>query len=90
MMLAPSEPPDLQALSGFEEGSFTAMLPGKPPDIFGDRTPKWIPAGAKLRFQVHYAKVDKPQTDRTRVGFYLASSPPKGRCGDWTCATDIS
>jgi len=70
-------PPDLQALTGFEEGSFTAMLPGKPPDIFGDSTPKWIPAGAKLRFQVHYAKVEKPQTDRTRVGFYLASKAPE-------------
>jgi hypothetical protein len=70
-------PPDLQAMSGFEEGSFAAMLPGKPPDIFGDSTPKWIPAGAKLRFQVHYAKVEKPQTDRTRVGFYLASKPPE-------------
>jgi hypothetical protein len=66
----------LQALSGFEEGSFTAMLPGKPADVFGDATAKWIPPGAKLRFQVHYAKVDKPQTDRTRVGFYLASAPP--------------
>ena len=53
------------------------MLPGKPPDVFGDSTAKWIPAGAKLRFQVHYAKVDKPQTDRTSVGFYLASGPPE-------------
>jgi copper type II ascorbate-dependent monooxygenase-like protein len=70
-------PTELQNLSGFEEGSFTAMLPGKPPDVFGDSTPKWIPAGAKLRFQVHYAKVDKAQTDRTRVGFYLASRSPE-------------
>ena len=70
-------PPDLQAMTGFEEGSFAAMLPGKPPDVFGDSTPKWIPAGAKLRFQVHYAKVDKPQTDRTSVGFYLASKSPE-------------
>jgi hypothetical protein len=28
-----SEPPGLQALSGFEEGSFTAMLPGKPAEV---------------------------------------------------------
>jgi hypothetical protein len=70
------ELPGVPDLSGFEEGSFTAMLPGKPPDNFGDSTPKWIPAGAKLRFQIHYAKVDQPQTDRTSVGFYLASGPP--------------
>jgi len=70
-------PSELQAMAGFEEGSFAAMLPGKPPDVFGDSTPKWIPAGAKLRFQVHYAKVEKPQTDRTSVGFYLASKSPE-------------
>jgi hypothetical protein len=70
-------PTGLPNLSGFEEGSFTAMLPGKPPDVFGDSTPKWIPAGAKLRFQIHYAKLDKAETDRTRVGFYLASRPPE-------------
>jgi copper type II ascorbate-dependent monooxygenase-like protein len=69
-------PPDLPNLSGFEEGSFAAMLPGKPPDVFGDSTPKWIPAGASLRFQIHYAKVDKRQTDRTSVGLYLASRTP--------------
>ena len=34
MMPAPSAPPDLQAMSGFEEGSFTAMLPGKAPGRF--------------------------------------------------------
>lgn len=70
------ELPDNLGLTGFEEGSFTAMLPGKPPDVFGDSTAKYIPAGAKLRFQIHYAKLDKPQTDRTSVGFYLASGPP--------------
>lgn len=67
----------LPNLDGFEEGSFTAMLPGKPPDVFGDNTAKWIPPGAKLRFQIHYAKVNRPQTDRTSVGFYLASGPPE-------------
>jgi hypothetical protein len=72
-----SEPEGLPNLSGFEEGSFAAMLPGKPPDVFGDQTAKWIPAGARLRFQVHYAKVEKAQTDRTRVGFYLASGQPE-------------
>jgi hypothetical protein len=71
------EPPDLPNLSGFEEGSFAAMLPGKPPDVFGDTTAKWIPAGAKMRFQIHYAKVTKPQTDRTSVGLYLAAGPPE-------------
>jgi Copper type II ascorbate-dependent monooxygenase, C-terminal domain len=67
-------------LIGFEEGSFATMLPGKGPDvfdIFGDGSvAKYIPAGAKGRFQVHYHGIGTPQTDRTRVGLYLASRAP--------------
>ncbi|HLX44655.1 MAG TPA: hypothetical protein VKR43_14515 [Bryobacteraceae bacterium] len=68
-------------LDGFEEGSFATMLPGKGPDIFdvnGDGSiAKYIPAGAKVRFQIHYAKVDEPQVDRTSVGLYIASRVPE-------------
>ncbi|MBZ5609942.1 MAG: cytochrome c [Acidobacteriia bacterium] len=72
---------NLPNLSGFEEGSLTTMLPGKPPDdfdVFGDgSTAKYIPAGAKLRFQIHYAKVDEAGTDRTSVGLYLVAKAPE-------------
>ena len=68
-------------LSGFDEGSFATMLPGKGPDIydvFGDgSTAKYIPAGAKVRFQVHYASVSTAQVDRTSVGLYFASRVPE-------------
>lgn len=71
----------LPNLAGFEEGSLATLLPGKPPDIFdvfGDgSTAKYIPAGAKLRFQIHYAKVGTADSDRTRIGLYLASKPPE-------------
>ena len=71
----------LPNLAGFEEGSLATMLPGKSPDVFdvfGDgSTAKYIPAGARLRFQIHYAKVQKPGTDRTSVGLYLAAQPPE-------------
>jgi hypothetical protein len=67
-------------LDGFEVGSFATMLPGKGPDIydaFGDgSTAKYIPAHAKVRFQIHYAKVSEAQVDRTSVGLYLASRVP--------------
>jgi hypothetical protein len=72
---------NLPNLSGFEEGSLATMLPGKPPDnydVFGDgSTAKYIPAGAKLRFQIHYAKVDQSDTDRTSVGLYLVAKAPE-------------
>lgn len=67
-------------VTGSEGGSFATMLPGKGPDIFdpvGDGSmAKWIPAGAKLSFSMHYAQVTKPATDRTRVGLYLAKRVP--------------
>jgi len=71
----------LPNLAGFEEGSLATLLPGKPPDIFdvfGDgSTAKYIPPGAKLRFQIHYAKVAQADSDRTRIGLYLAPKPPE-------------
>ena len=67
----------LPFLTGGQEGSFTAFLPGRQPDQFPDGTAKWIPPGAKLEFVVHYAQIaGEPQTDRTSVGFYLAAAPP--------------
>lgn len=71
----------LPNLAGFEEGSLATMLPGKPPDVFdvfGDgSTAKFIPPGARLRFQIHYAKVAETGTDRTSIGLYLAPKPPE-------------
>jgi hypothetical protein len=72
---------DLPSMAGFEEGSLATLLPGKPPDVFdvfGDgSTAKYIPPGARLRFQIHYAKVTQADTDRTSVGLYLAPAPPQ-------------
>jgi hypothetical protein len=71
----------LPNLAGFEEGSLATMLPGKGPDVydvFGDNsTAKYIAPGAKLRFEIHYAKVDQADTDRTGIGLYLAPKPPE-------------
>jgi hypothetical protein len=70
--------PNLPFLTGDQEGSLTAFLPGRQPDKFPDGTAKWIPPGAKLEFVIHYAKISgKPQTDRTSVGFYLSDGPPQ-------------
>lgn len=70
--------PDLPFLTGSQEGGLAAFLPGRPPDIFPEGTAKWIPAGAKLEFVIHYARISgPPQHDRTSVGFYLAPEPPR-------------
>lgn len=73
-----SDIPNLPYLRGFQEGGLAAFLPGRPPDVFPEGTAKWVPAGARLEFIIHYAKVaGQPQTDRTSIGFYLAPGPPE-------------
>jgi hypothetical protein len=38
-----------------------------------------VPAGSDLVFQLHYTANGKPATDRTRIGFVLAKTPPAKR-----------
>ena len=69
--------PDLPFLRGSQEGALASFLPGRAPDVFEPGTAKWVPAGAKLEFVIHYANTPmKNATDRTSVGFYLAPGPP--------------
>src|SRR5262249_3171217 len=45
-----------------------AYAPGMPPRILPDGAAKLIPAGSKLKFQVHYTPRGVPQTDRSEIG----------------------
>ncbi len=59
-------------------GPLGSYLPGKAPDVYPVGTAKLIPAGAKLKFQLHYNNtLGTPQTDRTQVGFLFADHPPE-------------
>ena len=59
-------------------GPLGSYLPGKSPDVYPEGTAKLIPAGSKLRFQVHYNNtLATAQTDRTQVGFIFAENPPQ-------------
>ena len=60
------------------EGPLGSYLPGKGPDFYPPGTAKLVPAGAKLKFQIHYNNsTGTPQTDRTEVGFVFANEPPE-------------
>lgn len=69
--------PDLPYLSGAQDGAFASFLPGRPPDVFPDGTAKWIPAGSKVEFVIHYANSTTKQTDRSSIGLYFAPAPPE-------------
>jgi len=72
-----ADAPNLPYTRGFQEGALASYLPGREPDVFADGSAKWLPAGSKLEFSIHYAKVREAQTDRTSVGLYLAPGPPE-------------
>jgi hypothetical protein len=70
--------PALPFLTGEQQGGLAAFLPGRPPDLFPEGTAKWVPAGAKLEFVIHYARISgKPQRDRTSVGLHFNNGPPR-------------
>ena len=50
----------------------TATAPGSPPLQLPDGYAKFIPAGSKLIFQMHYTPNGTPQTDISSVGFKFA------------------
>ena len=73
-----ADAPDLPYIHGSQEGSLASFLPGRQPDVFPDGSAKWVPAGTKLEFSIHYAKTSlDAQRDRTSVGLYLAPQPPE-------------
>jgi hypothetical protein len=49
-----------------------AYAPGMPPRVLPDGTARLIPAGSRLKFQLHYTPRGTPQTDRSEIGLVFA------------------
>lgn len=69
-------------LPGAKQGELgsliSSFLPGRGPDVYPPGTARRIPAGASLRFQIHYSRTTgKPETDATSVGLIFAKEPPR-------------
>ena len=61
-----------------ESGILASYLPGREPDNWPAGFGRRVPAGAILKFQIHYsATTGKEETDRTSVGLILSKEPPK-------------
>jgi mono/diheme cytochrome c family protein len=52
-------------------------LPGKGPEVFPEGMARFLPKGARLRFDMHYTPNGKSVVDRTRLGLVLAKEPPE-------------
>ncbi len=69
--------PSIGKFSGEEmEGFFAAYAPGTIPGIYPPGFARLLPAGSKLRFQIHYTPNGTATQDQTRLGIRFASGPP--------------
>ena len=72
--------PEIAGLKRAGPGALVSYLPGMPPDIYPADSAKWVPAGSRLRFTIHYhsekSSDGKPITDRTSVGMIFAEGTP--------------
>jgi peroxiredoxin len=58
------------------EPFFAGYVAGDMPSIFPPGTARRVPAGALLRFEVHYNPIGEPRRDRSAIGLIFAKAPP--------------
>jgi mono/diheme cytochrome c family protein len=69
--------PGQPAAQGGLRGYFASMAPGSVGVVYPDGMAKRLPAGAWLKFQLHYTTSGTPARDRTRLGLVFADEPPR-------------
>jgi len=57
------------------DGFFATTVPGQPGTVFPEGHAKRLPAGAWLKFQMHYTPNGTAQVDRTELGLVFADGP---------------
>ncbi|MBL8191299.1 MAG: cytochrome c, partial [Acidobacteria bacterium] len=66
---------------GGGDNMLVGYAPGRNPDIYAPGTARKIPAGATIRFQIHYSNQtlgnDKVEKDRSMIGLVFAKEPPQ-------------
>lgn len=71
-------PENSRRSGGGNENILTGYAPGHNPDIWEPGVGKRVPAGATIRFQIHYSKVaGSVQKDKSSVGLIFAKEVPK-------------
>jgi len=61
---------------GPRAGFLVGTAPGDMPLICPDNHARFVPAGAHLRWQMHYTPTGKTEHDRSKVGFIFAEEKP--------------
>jgi len=61
---------------GGVQGYFAGLVPGQATTVYPEGMAKRLPAGAWLKFQIHYTPNGEACEDRTQIGFVFADDPP--------------
>ncbi len=59
-----------------DQKALTGYAPGMGPDLLPSGTGRLLKAGSKIVFQLHYTASGKAETDRSRLGLFVAKEPP--------------
>lgn len=62
---------------GRRGGGLAGYVPGTTGRVYPDDTGTLLPAGATIRFQMHYTPNGKAVVDQSRIGLYFHDEPPK-------------
>lgn len=62
---------------GEGDGFWAAYVPGNSHRILPPGFARFLPAGARLSFQIHYTPIGTATTDQTRIGLIFAKEPPQ-------------
>jgi hypothetical protein len=60
---------------GFTSGMFAAYVPGREVYPLPEGSGYLLPAGSKIRFQLHYTTTGRPERDSPRLALYLSDEP---------------
>ena len=59
------------------EGYFAAMVPGQNHLVFPEGSGRFLPKGARLRFQIHYTPNGEQVEDRPKLGLIFSTGRPR-------------
>jgi mono/diheme cytochrome c family protein len=63
-------------MPGKPQEFFYGYIPGCDPLVYDDSVARFVPAGSRFKFDVHYTPNGVAASDRTRLGFVRARRPP--------------
>jgi len=71
------EAPVDRSVSRWIDGLLLGWAPGGEVEQFPEGTGRFIPAGSKVVFQLHYTTSGKEESDQTDIGLYFHEDPPE-------------